>query len=109
MTGSVAWVTDITSWLDGAVLLVTQVKAGSAVTIQLTTSPSTRVFDENTGLLVPACTLFIYHWYDGLLPASTASALNVTVAPAQTCVALAVIETSGVTAVVPVTIIALDV
>jgi hypothetical protein len=63
----------------------------------------------NTALLVPAFVPFTLHWYDGLVPPLTGVAVNVTEVPAQAGFSDAAMLTEGVTEVLTVIVIELDV
>jgi hypothetical protein len=59
-------------------------------------------------LLMPTFIPFSFHWYAGLVPPFSTVAVNVTFVPAQTTMADAAMFTEGVTWVVTVTDIELD-
>jgi uncharacterized protein YodC (DUF2158 family) len=65
--------------------------------ITVTTSPLANVLLVNVSLFVPALLPLTCHWYDGVVPPFTGVAVNVTLAPRQIEVWLAITDTDGVT------------
>jgi hypothetical protein len=79
------------------VAVATDAQAAFEVSTQVTTSLLAKVVDAYVVLLVPTLLPFTFHWYEGVAPPLVGVAVNVTLAPAHTDVADALMLTEGAT------------
>ena len=114
-------VADALTLTDGTTLLLTVITMGLALTwyvfeqvaddtiVSRMVAPLVSAFVLYVVLLVPTTLLLSIHSKTGLFPPLTGKAVNVTVVPVQIVVADAAMVTDGVTVLVTVMVMALDV